>query len=298
MITVKKRFEKGGKYRIQKFAAGGLVPPTGLPEEPPTQEYPQNWWEGLKSKASNIYNWKENLSENINPYGYGKQGTAHSPFNRLYRAVVLDKPEAGRGEMAFINKGAGPDSEKQERDLRYGESERQDLLSMSLGQTPKHGVIAESLYRPANSTDSDATYYQSPATDTAIRDSMNVSDLDQNLYQRDIKSYLSGDSDKPHLQKGGLGGVLGRFTIDKGQDEKGHYISYYDKWDLNPLTSKKGALRTLSDTVQSVVGVSTPEIYGRIYYDPKTGKPIDEGQSSPNPVVKKEYGGKFRLTKK
>jgi hypothetical protein len=114
MITVKKRFEKGGKYRIQKFAAGGLVPPTGLPEEPPTQEYPQNWWEGLKSKASNIYNWKENLSENINPYGYGKQGTAHSPFNRLYRAVVLDKPEAGRGEMAFINKGAGQDSEKQE----------------------------------------------------------------------------------------------------------------------------------------------------------------------------------------
>ena len=221
--------------------------------------------------GSNIYNWKENLSENIDPYGYGD-----NPLNRLYKAVVLDKPEAGRDEMEFINKGAGPDSEKQKRDLRYGESERQDLLSMSLGQTPKHGVIKESLYRPANSTDSDATYYQSPATDAAIRDSMNVSNSDQNFVQKDFKSYLSGDSDEPHLQKGGLGSVLGNFTIDKGQDENGYYISYYDKWDLNPLTSKKGPLRTLSDKVQSVVGVSTPEIYGRIYYDPKTGKPIEQ----------------------
>ena len=283
MVTLKK------KHLTRKYNDGGTTPDPSHKEPPSWRDTIGSIIPDLYRKASNIYNWKENLSENIDPYGYG-----NNPLNRLYKAVVLDKPEAGRDEMEFINKGAGPDSEKQKRDLRYGESERQDLLSISLGQTPKHGVIAESLYRPANSTDSDATYYQSPATDTAIREVMNGSDYDQTLVQKNLKLYLRGGSDEPHLQKGGLGSVLGNFTIDKGQDENGYYISYYDKWDLNPLTSKKGALRTLSDTVQSVVGVSTPEIYGRIYYDPKTGKPIDEDEST----VKKEYGGKVRLLKK
>ena len=271
MVTLKK------KYLTRKYNDGGTTPDPSHKEPPSWRDTIGSIIPDLYRKASNIYNWKENLSENIDPYGYGKHGTARGPFNRLYRAVVLDQPEAGRDIKS-----------------KEGESERRDLLSMALGQTPKYWVIAESLYRPANAKDSDATYYQSPATDAAIRYSMNVSDSDQNSSQHDFKSYLSGDSDKPHLQKGGFGGVLGSFTIDKGQDENGYYISYYDKWDLNPLTSEKGALRTLSDTVQSTVGVSTPEIYGRIYYDPKTGKPIDEDEST----VKKEYGGKVRLLKK
>lgn len=55
------------------------------------------------------------------------------------------------------------------------------------------------------------------------------------------------------------GETLGNFTIDLGEDDKGKYISYYDKWDLNPINRD-------SKKVQSVLGVTSPEVYGRLYY--------------------------------
>lgn len=52
--------------------------------------------------------------------------------------------------------------------------------------------------------------------------------------------------------------VMGRFTLTKGQDEKGHYISYYDKWNLEGSIEGEDGL------------IGKPfEIYDRIYYDPK-----------------------------
>lgn len=54
-------------------------------------------------------------------------------------------------------------------------------------------------------------------------------------------------------------GVMGEFTISLGQDEKGHYISYYDLWNLEKsVEGEKGLL-----------GKSF-EIYDRIHYDPNT----------------------------
>jgi len=55
------------------------------------------------------------------------------------------------------------------------------------------------------------------------------------------------------------GETLGNFTIDLGEDDKGKYISYYDKWDLDPLNRDTKKL-------QSALGVTSPEIYGRLYY--------------------------------
>lgn len=64
-------------------------------------------------------------------------------------------------------------------------------------------------------------------------------------------------------------GVMGRYTISRGKDEKGSYVSYYDKWDLNP------GLITNNQEASEFAGVGKPfEIYGRIYYDPKTGEPV------------------------
>ena len=54
--------------------------------------------------------------------------------------------------------------------------------------------------------------------------------------------------------------VMGNYTLSKGQDDVGHYISYYDKWDL---------------AVPGATHLGHPyEIYGRIYYDPKTQEKI------------------------
>jgi hypothetical protein len=55
--------------------------------------------------------------------------------------------------------------------------------------------------------------------------------------------------------------LLANFTLDKGEDEEGPYISLYDRYDLDrvPLADK-------------VVGQPF-EIYDRLYYDPETYEP-------------------------
>ena len=72
--------------------------------------------------------------------------------------------------------------------------------------------------------------------------------------------------------------VLGNYTIDKGEDSRGKYISYYDKWDLDPFPGNT----KLSSTIQKGIGIKAPEMYGRIYYDPKTGAPIGGKKDIPS----------------
>ena len=46
--------------------------------------------------------------------------------------------------------------------------------------------------------------------------------------------------------------------------------------------------RELDNIIQSAVGITPREVYGRVYYDPETGKPIDE----------KKNGGTIRPLRK
>lgn len=55
-------------------------------------------------------------------------------------------------------------------------------------------------------------------------------------------------------------GLMGHYTLSCGEDEKGSYVSYYDKWDLD------NTLFDLGDVL-----IKPYEIYDRIYYNPKTG---------------------------
>ncbi|MFH0952070.1 MAG: hypothetical protein V1838_02660 [Patescibacteria group bacterium] len=68
-------------------------------------------------------------------------------------------------------------------------------------------------------------------------------------------------------------GIMGAFHLSKGEDEQGHYISYYDKWDL---------AESPTEGVHGGLGKSF-EIYDRIYYDPETHmiigpEKVDEGR--------------------
>lgn len=55
--------------------------------------------------------------------------------------------------------------------------------------------------------------------------------------------------------------VMGAYTLGLGQDQKGHFIFYYDKWDLASFWAENPISK----------GVGKPmEIYDRLYYDPKT----------------------------
>ena len=61
--------------------------------------------------------------------------------------------------------------------------------------------------------------------------------------------------------------TLANYTLGAGSDERGQYLSMYDRWDLN-------------QPLEGVVG--TPfDIYDRLYYDPETFQRIPEEPAPP-----------------
>ena len=80
---------------------------------------------------------------------------------------------------------------------------------------------------------------------------------------RDMVETLN-DPTNWHTPAGGMlksppiGGLQGTYTVSKGEDEEGPYVSYYDKWDLAPKIAKYSRAGQPFD------------IYGRMYYDPDT----------------------------
>ena len=286
---------------------------TPIKKDPPEEEGID-----ILQALANIYNWKENLAENINPRGYDMDLDddapgyddpilGNHPLQRLYNAIVLDRKEPLREkEEEFIQLASISEDPDYSADAilnAAGEAERQDLLNLMLGQEQIHGSIEPAIYKPTKSKDPDAEYYRSKVTEQQIKN-----ELMDPYVPRSLRGKMGYKSDKEgtYIGRGEdiadllidsdiYGDALGNFILDKGVDEKGHYISYYDIWDVNPLSS--GATqgdeasimpRGLDDVIQSAVGIKPAELYGRVYYDPKTGLPIEE----------KKYGGTVRPLKK
>lgn len=69
--------------------------------------------------------------------------------------------------------------------------------------------------------------------------------------------------------------IMGNYWITSGVDAGGHFIQYYDRWDLdkNKIEGEKGFF-------------GKPfEIYDRLYYDPKTYEPIGLEDSAVKKVI-------------
>lgn len=75
-------------------------------------------------------------------------------------------------------------------------------------------------------------------------------------------------------------GALGNFTVGRGKDEKGEYLSYYDLWDVDTKTEKRGFAKPY-------------EVYDRIYgiFD-NDGTFHPNGEINPSIITEKlKYGG-------
>ena len=184
---------------------------------------------------------RKNIAENLQPYGY------NNPIKRLFNAARGKKDERRLDSEKF---GYHPDYMWWAGDENFQyDTERMDLLNMTMNQPQKFNSIPKAQYKPTMSENPDAEYYRSVVTENAIKKQLREGKLDD--------GYTF------------LGGVLGEYKISKGEDEKGKYYSYYDKWDLNPLdhlyANKK--INKLVDKVTKAVGVTPPEIYGRVYLD-------------------------------
>lgn len=223
---------------------------------------------------------KNRLYNNLYPYGYSaqqynpdtKQMEEVGPAKRLFNAVILNKPEP---EMVAA------------RDNPQGfEKEKMDLWGMYLGKGQKNNTIAKSQFTPTRGSGK-GTYYSIPKLEEQIGGIGQIKAKDFNDFRNQVLSSTEGGA----FGFNSIGGSrddkkgkivanmqpLGDATISAGEDDKGYYISYYDKWDLNPFSGGSAVnnkfVKALGlDKLDDLAGIAGPEIYGRIYFDKKTGK--------------------------
>ena len=230
---------------------------------------------------------KNKIVKNILPYGY------ENPLTRIKNAV-LDKDDAksagytenwryGRNKD-YRSGGLGLDEIMDENRYTNSAKERRDLLSIGMLGKQQHNSIPISEYRPTNSTDENMVYYSSPSTEKAIRQKIKLRGIESVLedfkpnekgipsWQGRLRTGLINDKGKEYGTNDN--DVLGNFTQNLGEDEKGKYISYYDRWDLNPFSGKSKIADAITTGAQYAAGINPPEVYGRVYYKPKLKSPI------------------------
>jgi hypothetical protein len=129
----------------------------------------------------------------------------------------------------------------------------QDALNLNQGIPQKYNSFVYSNYKPSNSKEDSQYYSLAPQYEDEIR---------QDLFERRNADFINS-KDKFRQVKGShiADASLKDYQYSKGKDEKGDYVAYYDVNDYG--------------NILDVLPNSNPfEIYGRIYYDKKTGKPI------------------------
>jgi hypothetical protein len=175
--------------------------------------------------------------------------------------------------------------------------ERQDLFHHMMGFDLPYGRdnkgIQPADYKPTQGMkpwDHLATWYKSPWTEQY---------LIRELQRGNTPESLAAKGVGYHAPKGAAN-VLGDHAFTLGEDEKGKYIAYYDKWDLSILSTaagRAGSPDLIKDAAQLAdnaahwsAGVKMPRVYGRIYYDDR-GRPIKEEISKLEEEVEENTGG-------
>lgn len=253
LIPMEQKIEQDIKKGIYPKARDGGAPKYehGGPHEKEEDD------DGIFSNFNQTGSFRKNIAENLIPFSY------NSPIQRILRAGVL-------GYKTDMRKRWEEDSEDIHSTWKTPDKERLDLLQLVAGQDQMYNTMEESEFRPTKSKDENAKYYRSKRTEDEIMRELIMNRTES--FDENIKKLLAGNELR-NLDPGHAGGsVLGTYTIDQGEDERGKYISYYDKWDLNPIPKTGWGFldRNVDKGVTYMVdkhGFTQPEIYGRIYLD-------------------------------
>jgi hypothetical protein len=247
------------------------------------------------------------VQENYNDYSVsapeGFQGDGYSNVGRDYSPawggqfedggkVITSRKDFSPGILSNVpglSSLASGNQPGYNRHDRYGPLG--DLYRYYGGLPLEHNVLMDSQYKPAKSKDKNAKYislnrdpeFVNEVLENYKRVSSGKLDKGESRLGDDnwqVSGYSSAGKDAHKTTKQGSehhSNAIGRYILGKGKDEKGEYISYYDKFDegtgsgINP---------------GELLGLTKPfEIYDRIYVDPKTGKPkMAMGGSLPGSV--------------
>jgi hypothetical protein len=230
----------------------------------------------------------QNVSENVNPYNYNDvdiQTGENMPWvTRAIKTAIGEKePNRILTEKA-AQQGVDPYTGQPSNEART----RLDLLNMLANKPQQYNTLEPSEYKPSIGAQSGSKYMKSRAIESDILNNMfTQTEQGKKILESGIRS--EADLEKLLTESGlpyekGKGGYvmqvpgLGQGTLGVKKDKKGTYLSYSDVWDVDPSSGmysqdNNNLLTTALGKFAKAGFVSPQKVYGRIYFDEKTGKP-------------------------
>jgi hypothetical protein len=178
----------------------------------------------------------QNFARNIDPYDYSTNST--NALDRAYQAGFKNVKELDRQILDEAFKKGNASTE---------DSVRMDLLNRYAGLTEKYKTLKKSQYAPTKGGKNEE-YTSSPQIERLIgsqlADKKIKTKKELENWVKENATYKQDPNDiNNYIPIQGKSGnyvstipALGQGTYGIGEDEKGTYLSYYDKWDLNPFS--------------------------------------------------------------
>jgi hypothetical protein len=207
------------------------------------------------SVKPSVYLSKEDVNQQLINYFNSKNRFDNTEINKLRKQYT----EEGSKENYDIKKIKEIEKKMFSYEPAFhGEDDvySEDAWKIYLGKPQTKNTFSISNYKPSLSKENNINYYSLP------------NDFKQELFDLynngQIKKGINNEFSFSNIfdEVSSRARVLGNFTVDEGKDEKGSYISYYDKYDLNPNLPVIGNVLGLENFVGKPF-----EIYDRIYYN-------------------------------
>jgi hypothetical protein len=247
-----------------------------------------------------------NIASNIEPRGYtdGRSTAKSKTMQDIENTIASAKKFTKAGVLNEMSpyRMATENYVSANKDVDENK-ERLDLVNMWAGKPQRFGTVVKSEYKPTIGAEEGTQYYKLPGVEKELFASLMRNGVMEGKFNKPVKSkqdlenalgiekggFFTEAKDASGKKIGYTGTIrsLGEGTISVGEDAKGPYISYYDKWDINPLAGASSAMPSWVPNVvvkgidKVVTGIpekmgitSAPRVYGRIYFDKQTGKPI------------------------
>ena len=156
----------------------------------------------------------------------------------------------------------------------YIDPRSEEAFKQYLGINKEPKYLSESKYKPSQSTDPNATYY-------TLDEELNKSILEYakklKVGESQVIDEFDVSRDEDYDESGyNIYSALGNFTIGRGKDDQGEYVSYYDKYDFKDPAEISWA--TDGNLIQDTMKGTPFEIYNRIY--DKQSEPVSSFQKA------------------